>query len=166
MRQTTCRQTSLPLASQPWYQGTDIPVPEDIKAFSWHPFQFGRRQAVSACSGSPPQCSIFSSVWEHAMSDLLWSEPHTSGTALHTCVCMFACLLAAIYRKFLMSAVKFQYYEHRAIVRMQCPCCMLLQIMERQAARWQYKFRSQWLSGRASDKGHARNLAQDSSVKA
>ena len=46
------------------------------------------------------------------------SEPHTSGTALLTCVCMFACLLellacllacllAAIYRKFLMSAVKF-----------------------------------------------------------
>ena len=32
------------------------------------------------------------------------SEPHTSGTALRTCVCMFACLLAcllvAIYRKF------------------------------------------------------------------
>ena len=34
------------------------------------------------------------------------SEPHTSGTALGTCVCMFACLLAAIYRKFSMSAVK------------------------------------------------------------
>ena len=43
------------------------------------------------------------------------SEPHTSGTALHTCVCMFACLpacllaclLAAIYCKFLMSMAKF-----------------------------------------------------------
>ena len=39
------------------------------------------------------------------------SEPHTSGTALRTCVCMFACLLAcllaAIYRKFLMSTVEF-----------------------------------------------------------
>ena len=39
------------------------------------------------------------------------SKPHTSGTALRMCVCMFACLLAcllaAIYRKFLMSAVKF-----------------------------------------------------------
>ena len=35
------------------------------------------------------------------------SEPHTSGTALRTCVCMFACLLAAIYCKFLMNAVKF-----------------------------------------------------------
>ena len=39
------------------------------------------------------------------------SEPHTSVTALRTCVCMFACLLAcllaAIYRKFLMSTVKF-----------------------------------------------------------
>ena len=58
MRQTTCRQTSLPLAPQ--YQGTDYT--EDIKAFSWHPFQFGRRQAVSACSGSPPQCSTFSSL--------------------------------------------------------------------------------------------------------
>ena len=57
MRQTTCRQTSLPLAPQ--YQGIDHT--EDIKAFSWHPFQFGRRQAVSACSGSPPQCSTFSS---------------------------------------------------------------------------------------------------------
>ena len=30
-----------------------------------------------------------------------WGEPHTSGTALRMCVCMFACLLAAIYRKFL-----------------------------------------------------------------
>ena len=32
------------------------------------------------------------------------ARPHTSGTALRTCVCMFACLLAAlaaIYRKFL-----------------------------------------------------------------
>ena len=48
MRQTTCRQTSLPLAPD---QGTDYT--EDIKAISWHPFQFGRRQAVSACSGSP-----------------------------------------------------------------------------------------------------------------
>ena len=29
------------------------------------------------------------------------SEPHTSVTALRTCVCMLACLLAwAIYRKF------------------------------------------------------------------
>ena len=39
------------------------------------------------------------------------SEPHTSGTALRTCVCMFACLLAcllaAIYRKFLMIGLNF-----------------------------------------------------------
>ena len=34
------------------------------------------------------------------------SEPHTSRTALRMCLCMFACLLA-IYRKFLMSTVKF-----------------------------------------------------------
>ena len=33
------------------------------------------------------------------------SEPHTSGTALRKCVNM--CLLAAIYRKFLMSAFKY-----------------------------------------------------------
>ena len=66
MRQTTCRQTSLPLASQ--YQGTDVPVPEDIKDFSWDPFQFGRRQAVSACSGSPPQCSSGTGLPEVAMS--------------------------------------------------------------------------------------------------
>ena len=35
------------------------------------------------------------------------SEPHTSVTALRTCVCTLACLLAAIYRKFWMSAFKF-----------------------------------------------------------
>ena len=57
MRQTVCRHTSLPLRA-PQYQGTDYT--EDIKAF-WHPFQFGRRQTVSACSGSPPQCSTLSS---------------------------------------------------------------------------------------------------------
>ena len=34
----------------------------DKQAFPWHPFQFARRQAVSACSGSPPQCSTFSSL--------------------------------------------------------------------------------------------------------
>ena len=28
------------------------------------------------------------------------SEPHTSGTALQKCVCIYLCLLAAIYRKF------------------------------------------------------------------
>ena len=28
------------------------------------------------------------------------SEPHTSMTALCTCVCMYVCLFAAIYRKF------------------------------------------------------------------
>ena len=50
----------------------------------------------------------------HTIVGASLSEPHTSGTALRTCVCMFACLLAAIYRKFLMSTVKFQYYEHRA----------------------------------------------------
>ena len=33
----------------------------DKQAFAWHPFQFARRQPVSACSGSPPQCSTFSS---------------------------------------------------------------------------------------------------------
>ena len=59
MRQTTCRQTSLPLAPQ--YQGTDYT--EDIEASSWHhAFRFARRQVVSACSGSPPQCSTFSST--------------------------------------------------------------------------------------------------------
>ena len=49
------RQASLPLAPQ--YRGTDYT--KDMEAFSWHPFQFAGRQAVSACSGSPPQCSIY-----------------------------------------------------------------------------------------------------------
>ena len=43
----------------PQYQGTDYT--EDNKAFYWHPFQFGRRQPVSACLGSSLQCSTFSS---------------------------------------------------------------------------------------------------------
>ena len=29
------------------------------------------------------------------------SEPHTGGTALRKCVCIYACLLAAIYRNFI-----------------------------------------------------------------
>ena len=35
------------------------------------------------------------------------SEPHTSVTALRTCVCMLAYLLAAIYRKIQMSTFKY-----------------------------------------------------------
>ena len=73
-RQTTCRQTSFPLAPSTrgqTTQRTDKPSPGQgtdytrtcIEAFSWHPFQFSaRRQPVSACSGSPPQCSTFSSI--------------------------------------------------------------------------------------------------------
>ena len=42
-----------------------------------------------------------------------WGEPHTSVTALRTCVCMSACLLAcllvAIYRKFKLNERMFKF---------------------------------------------------------
>ena len=37
------------------------------------------------------------------------SESHTSVTALHTCVCMSACLLVAIYRKFQLNEQMFKF---------------------------------------------------------
>ena len=45
----------------PWHPVPGDRLHRDIEAFSWYPFQFARRQPVSACSGSPPQCSRFSS---------------------------------------------------------------------------------------------------------
>ena len=47
------------------------------------------------------------------------SEPHASVTALHMCVCMFACLLGpTTYRKFQMSA--FKYFTKIDIVHEAC----------------------------------------------
>ena len=43
---------------------------------------------LAACSGSPPQCSTFSSS---SIVGASMSEPHISVTALRTCVCMLAC---------------------------------------------------------------------------
>ena len=46
-------------------------------------------------------------------------EPHTSVTALRTCMCMFACLLGpTTYRKFQMSA--FKYFMKIDIVHEAC----------------------------------------------
>ena len=49
------------------------------------------------------------------------SKPHTSMTALRTCVCMFACLCLlglATYRKFQMST--FKYFTKINIVHKAC----------------------------------------------
>ena len=39
-------------------------------------------------------------VKDGEISGVSLSEPHTSGTTLHTCVCMLVCLHVAIYHKF------------------------------------------------------------------
>ena len=99
--QTTCRQTSLPLAPQ--YQGTDYTEDIHVEAFSWHPFQFDRRQAVSPCSDSTPQCSTFSSNVSYSTDNR--DEPHTGRTAL--CTWMSVCLLTVWIDKFWMSRFKY-----------------------------------------------------------